>query len=69
MSYPFKFNVGDLVKRKTSFGLSPKYSTIAIVIETIRDPCLTEDTYRVKYSNGGMSVHRESSLELVQKMQ
>ena len=65
MSYPFKFNIGDLVHKGKTFGSS--WSGVGIVIGTERDPYAREDYFKVRYSDNVVSVHRESSLKLVQK--
>jgi hypothetical protein len=65
MSYPFKFNIGDLVIRKSVlFGIR---SDVGIVIGNIRDPHAREDCFKVRYSDNVVAVIRENGLKLVQK--
>jgi len=66
MSYPFKFNIGDLVFKEKTFGLFAPHG-IAIVIDNIRAPHAREDYFKVRYSDNVVAVIRESSLKLVQK--
>jgi len=66
MSYPFKFNIGDLVFKEKTFGSIWPYG-LAVIIEAIRDPHAREDYFKIKYSNNVVAVISESSLKLVQK--
>ena len=66
MTYPFKFNIGDLVFKEKTFGSIAPYG-IAIVVDTVRDPHSREDYFKIRYPDNIVAVIRESSLKLVQK--
>ena len=66
MSYPFKFNIGDLVFKEKTFGSIAPHG-IAIVVDTVRDPHAREDFFKIRYPDNVVVVIRESGLKLVQK--
>ena len=66
MSYPFKFNIGDLVRKGKTFGSIAPHG-LAIVVGFERDPYAREDYFKIRYPDNVVVVVRESSLKLVQK--